>query len=495
MNFVVHRVSKSAARYTDAGGREKCGYCRFFMAPRACGKVIGPVSPQGWCKYFSRQIVSQFGGSIVTGGPPPGMTFERNFLTGTLGAGAVFTRASPAQYFDNTGTMQAAAINAPRFDYDPSTLALKGVLLEDASTNSLRNSTAIGAVPGTPGTMPTNWAINAGTSGLSSQVVGTGTENGIAYLDFRIFGTAAVGAQFQVLSETTTGIPALTGQTWTFSWFWRIVGGTANGFNIFQTTIRECTAAGATVLDHATAAAFPTTATLRTQRYTQTSAFTGGGTVGATHTRWLLSFSSGSAVDVTIRFGLPQLEQLPYASSPIPTSTVAVTRAADALSYPVASIPGFDATKGALAFDYIIEGSKPGASAPAQFVGAAPATDYISVDEFTATGATGIAPTLALVTDAVGGASVASATFTQVPVPGGVVHHGAASWATGAALAAAHDGVANASAAGTATSLPTIANLTLAGPMHGLPPVSLWAQRVSYWLRQLSQSELVSRTT
>ena len=138
MNFVVHRVSKSAARYTDAGGREKCGYCRFFMAPRACGKVIGPVSPQGWCKYFSRQAVSLSGGGLAASAG--GASFDQSFLGGSLGTGAVFTRASAGWYYNASGVLVQAAINAPRFDYDPVTLQPKGLLLEDQSTNVILNS-------------------------------------------------------------------------------------------------------------------------------------------------------------------------------------------------------------------------------------------------------------------------------------------------------------------------------------------------------------------
>jgi len=135
MSFVVHRVSKSAARYTDAGGREKCGYCRFFVAPRACGKVIGPVSPQGWCKYFSRQVAQQYSGAGITGGGgPPGATLALDFMSsGNMPAGITFTRASTATYTDASGVIQTAAVNQPRWDYAGG--SLRGLLLESAATN------------------------------------------------------------------------------------------------------------------------------------------------------------------------------------------------------------------------------------------------------------------------------------------------------------------------------------------------------------------------
>jgi hypothetical protein len=48
-----------------------------------------------------------------------------------------------------------------------------------------------------------------------------------------------------------------------------------------------------------------------------------------------ISFASGVAIDITLRIGLPQLEQGAFATSVIPTTTAAATRSAD-----VASITG-----------------------------------------------------------------------------------------------------------------------------------------------------------
>jgi hypothetical protein len=50
------------------------------------------------------------------------------------------TRASTGTYVDINGTVQVAAANVPRGDYNPVTHAYNGILIENASTNLLPNS-------------------------------------------------------------------------------------------------------------------------------------------------------------------------------------------------------------------------------------------------------------------------------------------------------------------------------------------------------------------
>lgn len=75
--------------------------------------------------------------SASTSGVP---SLALNFLTGTLDSSITFTRASTATFIGSNGLIQAAAINEPRFDYDPSTLALNGLLMEEQRTNLFLNS-------------------------------------------------------------------------------------------------------------------------------------------------------------------------------------------------------------------------------------------------------------------------------------------------------------------------------------------------------------------
>ena len=48
-----------------------------------------------------------------------------------------FTRSTTATYYDQSGVLSTAAIDAPRFDYDPATLAPLGLLIEEQRTNLL----------------------------------------------------------------------------------------------------------------------------------------------------------------------------------------------------------------------------------------------------------------------------------------------------------------------------------------------------------------------
>lgn len=62
-------------------------------------------------------------------------SFSLDFTRGVLDPRLTFTRASGATFVGSDGLLQTAASNAPRFDYDPVTLAIRGLLIEEARTN------------------------------------------------------------------------------------------------------------------------------------------------------------------------------------------------------------------------------------------------------------------------------------------------------------------------------------------------------------------------
>jgi hypothetical protein len=90
-----------------------------------------------------------------------------------------FTRASSATYFDATGVLQTATTDAPRFDYDPSTLAARGLLIEEARTNIQTYSAEVGTTTGSSyGIIQAN-----GTVTLNDAVAPDGTTTATSWIE------------------------------------------------------------------------------------------------------------------------------------------------------------------------------------------------------------------------------------------------------------------------------------------------------------------------
>jgi hypothetical protein len=51
--FAKAKASQAAVAYQDyPHGSERCDNCAVFIPPNQCKTVVGPVSPQGWCKIY-----------------------------------------------------------------------------------------------------------------------------------------------------------------------------------------------------------------------------------------------------------------------------------------------------------------------------------------------------------------------------------------------------------------------------------------------------------
>lgn len=286
--------------------------------------------------------------------PPPGLDLrfaETKSLTDWISGQNLitFTRASSGTYVGSNGVLQTATTNEPRFDHNPTTGESLGLLVEEARTNSVRNNTMVGAVAGTPGTLPTNWPYQIATNGLAVSIVGTGTESGIAYLDWKISGTTTALATADISFGRTA---ALTGQTWSSSVYVKLVSGSLSAVTNTFIRIVEEDASTNFITGSDGYLALPTSASLGTQRGSFTRTLSGGAATAFTRTNYAVTISSGSTVDITLRIGLPQLEQGAFATSPILTSGAAATRSADVASVNTLT-PWFNASEGTL----YVEGS------------------------------------------------------------------------------------------------------------------------------------------
>lgn len=50
------KLSKEQTKYTDHGSRqEHCSLCEHYVNPTTCDRVVGRITPQGWCNQFEKE--------------------------------------------------------------------------------------------------------------------------------------------------------------------------------------------------------------------------------------------------------------------------------------------------------------------------------------------------------------------------------------------------------------------------------------------------------
>jgi hypothetical protein len=403
-------------------------------------------------------------------------SLDLNFLSGVLDSRISFTRGSVATYFDANGVMQTAAANVARFDHAPTLVASAsapyvftplGLLIEESRTNSIRNSTMVGAVAGTPGTLPTNWAANT-ISGVTNSVVGTGTEGGIAYIDLSYAGTPASSGQLFISMEDGT-ISLTSGTTYSQSIYVRLTAG-----SLTNTTLMEIFGVAAAVTVTPTGAALVSQRTINVQTAASTT---------TTQPYFAFNVTSGQAINLTLRIGAPQFETGAFATSYIPTTSAAVTRAADVATMPVGS--WFTQGLGSLDTEAMVP-----VSAGSQYPNLASISDgtnsnYVSVfyDGPYTRFESGIV---------VGGtANFSSFSLSTAGLTAGSVAKTVLAWSSGTASFEVNPGSGSVAVATASATIPSgLTTLTLGcAPNLGVVGAR-YLRRVRYWPRALSTTEL-----
>jgi hypothetical protein len=182
----------------------------------------------------------------------------------------------------------------------------------------------VGAVTGTPGTLPTNHSTTL--NGLTRTIVGTGTENGVDYIDLQFSGTAT-GAALTYSFETSSQIVAASGQAWTNSMWIKQIADAGGNRPAARVTIYEFNSGGTYLAEGSAIATL--TSSLTRFFFTRTLA-----NASTARVQPLIQFVlvSGTTYNFTLRIGLPQMELGSVATSEIPTTTAAVTRNADVIT-------------------------------------------------------------------------------------------------------------------------------------------------------------------
>lgn len=166
--------------------------------------------------------------------------------------------------------------------------------------NLLQDSIMTGAVSGSPGSLPVNFSDGGGGAGLT-RTISKGFVSGFYYIDIRYNGTSAdTGVYFYIATSVTATVA-----TYAASVYQALVGGSASGVT-FTIQVDASTAGSVYISSPINSgnAAFTPTATL-----TRTSAAAANpATTALINMDINIGYSSGAAIDFTLRIAAPQYE-------------------------------------------------------------------------------------------------------------------------------------------------------------------------------------------
>jgi hypothetical protein len=231
-----------------------------------------------------------------------GSTLNLDFTTGVLDSRLTFERASTtATYINSSGYITTAGTDVPRFDHDPSSLALKGLLVEGTATNICLN----GSMAYTS-TSPTSW-----TRGFSGCTVAS--VNSTTFPGQKAWSISATAISQRDLLEQVIALAANT--TYTVSVYLEAVTGTVATF-AYMTSLPAGATSNTVVNPSAGRISFTVTV----------AATAGNGTL-----RIGIGSATGTGVsaDASVRFSHVQVETGASASSYILTVASTATRVAD----------------------------------------------------------------------------------------------------------------------------------------------------------------------
>jgi hypothetical protein len=302
---------------------------------------------------------------------PDGLALDLQFaadktLTARKGPTPTFTRASTATFVGSDGLIQSAAINTPRFDHDPVTLACKGLLIEESRINLLPDSNSFN-----------NWAQNSCDIITSTIVTPEGSSNAWKIREDLLFAVHYVTKGFTPVSGTT-----YTASVWLKSGengfvFFGLTGGFPTTFVSVNLSTGAVSAAIGTPIQAISASylngwwrvSFSLVATASTNSNFDIRTSRDG--------VWANRTYLGNGVNGVYCYGA-QVEAGSFPTSYIPTTTASVVRSADVCSITGSNFSGFynqpegtffgDATPQTVNQTIVIVGANTSASTASHFI-------------------------------------------------------------------------------------------------------------------------------
>ena len=259
--------------------------------------------------------------------------------SGVLPPGATFTRGSSGWYFNSAGALTQASTNVARFDYDSSTLTPLGYLAERQSTNAITASQKF---------TDASWSTVQNLAVADNvQTSPAGTANAATLKEDST--TNVHGIQWTTLSVTngsTYGLSIFAKNISGSRWLQLNLGG-GQSVNFNPST-------GAIGSTNGTGVAQTVAQPLASGWWRFSALFTASATAGTTFRLYMVTSGSdgnapsyaGNGTSTIAVFGAQADTSGLGVTSYIPTSGSTVTRSADLLTLPLASLPGWNANTG-----------------------------------------------------------------------------------------------------------------------------------------------------
>jgi hypothetical protein len=273
---------------------------------------------------------------LGSGGAFAGATLNLDFTSGnqTLDPRITFTRSTTATFTGSDGLIQTAAINAPRFDYSPTTLAPLGLLIEEQRVNLVTYSEQFDDAA---------WTKTRSSITANTVVAPDGALTGDTFADDTASGTHLIRTATITSAPTTSAVTAtiyakqndqsnlfilyVTGDSDASAY-----GRVASTFNLSTGVV-----AGSNAVNGATFTSSSITA-VGNGWYRCSVTGTVGSTASPTGVRFVAGFATAANASIAATYAGTgqsiyiwgaQLEAGAFATSYIPTVASQVTRAAD----------------------------------------------------------------------------------------------------------------------------------------------------------------------